>query len=79
MKLKTQPNAEIQKTIRVPKTLDNWLLNKALLENRSFNRQVVFLLEKERSADLLSTKCIGNMHIFKSSKICSCGKAAKVE
>jgi len=77
--MKKQPNAEMQKTIRVPKILDNWLKNKASLENRSFNRQVVFLLEKERSADLLSRNCIGDIHIFKNSKICSCGKAARVE
>ena len=61
-------------TIRLPQPLNDWLVSKATQSERSLNRQIIFLLEKERSADLLTRRCIGNMHFFRDSvNECNCG------
>lgn len=61
-------------TIRLPEKLDIWLKQLAQKSERSLNRQVIFLLEKERSADLLAERCIGNIHVFENGRNqCTCG------
>lgn len=61
-------------TIRLPDKLNQWIIHKAQQNNRSLNRQVIFILEKERSADLLAQRCVGNMHLFTNgANECNCG------
>lgn len=67
-----------QLAIRLPLPLNEWITQQAELNQRSLNRQMVLILEKERSADKLTTRCFGNMHLFKSGNVCNCGKAVKV-
>lgn len=68
-----------QLAIRLPQQLNKWIVEQAQKHNRSLNRQMVLILEKERSADMLTKRCFGNIHIFKSGNVCNCGKAVKVE
>ena len=67
-----------QLAVRLSQPLNKWIVEQAAINNRSLNRQMVLLLEQERSSSRLAKRCFGNMHLFATGNVCNCGKAAKV-
>lgn len=66
-------NGKRQIALRLPPKLNEWIEQQAEKNDRSLNRQMVFLLEMTRAADALGTVCFNNIHVFRGKRTCSCG------